>query len=79
MGVEPRNIWGKINTEVNGLHFIGEIESEKGDYRAFYENVATSILGETKLEVTATQGANTIKIIELAVKSNVEKRTIDFL
>ena len=77
-GIEPRNIWGKINTEFNGVHFVGEVESEAGNYCVYYENVRDAIWGNAGLAVTATQAANTIKIIELAMQSHAEKRTVDF-
>lgn len=77
-GKEPENLWGQINTVVNGLHIIGKIESEVGDYRDFYRNVYKSILGEEALLVTPMQGRNTIRIIELVQKSNSEKRWVKF-
>ena len=77
-GVEPREIWGKMNTEFNGVHFVGNVESETGNYSLYYENVRDTIFGKTKLAVTANQAANTIKIIELAMQSSQEKRTVDF-
>lgn len=77
-GAEPENLWGKINTEVNGAHFIGKIESEAGDYREFYKNVYKAILGEEEIEVKAYQARNTIKIIELAEMSNKEKKWVKF-
>ena len=77
-GIEPSNIWGTINTELNGQHFVGKIESEKGDYAAYYRNVYDTILGEENLIVTPLQARNTIRIIELAMQSDKEKRTIDF-
>lgn len=73
-GKEPENLWGKINTEIDGLHLIGKIESELGDYREFYKNVYKALLGEEELEVLPIQARNTIKIIELAEKSSLEKR-----
>jgi len=69
-GVESKELWGKINTEVNGVHIIGQVESEVGDYREFYKNVYKSMLREGSLEVTAEQARNTIRIIELAEQSN---------
>jgi predicted dehydrogenase len=77
-GIEPPEIWGTINTQINGQHFIGKIESEKGDYAAYYRNVYYTILGEEDLIVTPLQARNTIRIIELAMQSEKEKRTIDF-
>ncbi|MEG0773440.1 Gfo/Idh/MocA family oxidoreductase [Clostridium sp.] len=77
-GVEPEDIWGKVNTEVNGLHVIGKIESEIGDYREFYKNVYESIVGEKTLYVTPQQGRYVIRIIELAMESNTEKSWVRF-
>lgn len=77
-GKEPENLWGTINTDINGLHVIGKIESEAGDYREFYKNVYEAILGEEELKVTPEQSRDTIKIIELAEKSSKEKRWIRF-
>ena len=77
-GLEPQSSWGRINTEFNGMHLIGNIESEKGNYTAFYENVYHTIIGKESLIVTPLQARNTIRIIELAMQSQLEKRTIDF-
>ena len=75
-GVEPSSSWGKINTEYNGLHIVGNIESEKGDYREYYSNIYKVLLGEQALIVKPEEAANTIRIIELAMQSSKEKRTI---
>ena len=77
-GKEPESIWGRVNTEINGLHIIGKIESETGDYREFYKNVYLSILGEEKPKVTSLEARNTIKVIELVMQSNHEKRWVKF-
>ncbi|ABR49724.1 oxidoreductase domain protein [Alkaliphilus metalliredigens QYMF] len=77
-GAEPESIWGTINTDVNGLHIKGKIESLNGDYRGFYHNVYKAIMGKEELIVKPEEARNTIKIIELAMKSNKEKRTIEF-
>lgn len=73
-GREPKEIWGKLNT-------IDEerlIESEPGDYTQFYKNVYNAILGTEKLQVTPEQAKNVIKVIELAKKSNSERRVLKF-
>lgn len=77
-GVEPNDIWGTINTDVNGQHFVGKIESEKGDYAAYYLNVYNAISGSEDLIVTPLQARNNVRIIELAMQSQLEKRTVDF-
>jgi len=75
-GTEPETHWGKINTEFRGQHLVGTIRSEPGDYREFYANVYAAVLGQEPLAVTPEQARNTIRIIELARQSSVEKRTI---
>lgn len=77
-GEEPENLWGTINTEFNGVEFRGKVKSERGNYVVFYENVCKALNGEEELAVKPEQARNTIKVIELAMLSNKEKRTVDF-
>jgi predicted dehydrogenase len=72
-GKEPKELWGSIQTEVNGLHIEGKVQSEVGDYRAFYQNVYEAITEDAVLKVTPQQARNTIKIIELAIESSKNK------
>lgn len=75
-GLEPESIWGIMNTEVNGVEFRGKVKSENGDYRGFYQNIYKTIIGEEELTVKPEQAKNTIRIVEIAMQSNEEKRTI---
>jgi scyllo-inositol 2-dehydrogenase (NADP+) len=77
-GVEPKSQWGIMNTDIDGLHFEGEIETVPGCYQSFYQNIAAVLRGEAELEVNAEEAFNTIRIIELALQSSSEKRTIVF-
>jgi scyllo-inositol 2-dehydrogenase (NADP+) len=77
-GVEPAAIAGIINTTANGIHFTGNVESEKGDYKSYYENIYAAITNNVPLLVTAQQARNVIRIIELAFISEREKKTIEF-
>ena len=76
-GIEPESVWGNLVTEINGLKFSGKIESEIGDYRDYYANVRDAISDNKTLDVTAEHARNIIRVIELAIQSNDEKRTID--
>ena len=53
------------------------IVSEKGDYRDYFINLRDAIWGKAEIAVTAEEGANVMKIIELAIQSDKERRTID--
>ncbi len=77
-GEEPEAIWGMLNTEFNSVDFRGKVKSEKGDYVAYYQNVYKALVGEEDLIVQPDQAKNTIKVIELAMKSHAEKCTLPF-
>ncbi|WP_242918938.1 oxidoreductase [Pontibacter liquoris] len=77
-GDEPQQLWGTLNTSYKDLELHGKIKSEIGDYRGFYENVLQAIRGEGALEVQPEQARNVIRIIELAMQSAEEKRTVPF-
>lgn len=74
-GKEPEEIWGILNTVEGGRLTL---TSEKGDYPAYYINVYETIIGKSALIVKPEQALKTIKVIEYAMKSHDEKRTIPF-
>ena len=71
-GKEETEYWGKLNTDINNLHFEGRIETFPGNYRAYYENIYETIRNKAELIVKPQEAANVIKIIEAARKSNVK-------
>jgi predicted dehydrogenase len=75
-GSEPENLWGKINADQNGLSLQGKVETEPGNYLAFYENLYSAIrLGE-KPAIQAEDALQVIKILELCLESNRLKKTV---
>lgn len=73
-GMEPREIWGKLNTiEREDLY-----QSEPGDYRAVYQNLYKAITLGAALEVEPQQARDVIRIIEAAQQSQDERRVITF-
>lgn len=77
-GISPESQWGTLNTSFNGVEFKGKVKSERGDYREYYENIYRVITGSESLIVKPEEARNTIKIIETAMKSNDEKRLVNF-
>ena len=75
-GKESKDIWGELDCDKNGVHFIGNIESEQGNYKAFYENIYKAILGEENLKVQPEQSRDVVRIIELCIQSSIEKKVI---
>lgn len=77
-GMEPKKQWGTLNTQIGGLHFRGKIETARGCYQSYYENIYNVITQQAELIVKPEEARNTLRIIELAIQSNAEKRTVIF-
>ena len=77
-GNEPREQWGKLITQVGGLDLEGEVKTIAGCYQAFYQNIADAMSGHAELAVKPEEAMSTIRIIELAIESSEQKRTIHF-
>ncbi|UII27144.1 oxidoreductase [Fulvivirga maritima] len=77
-GEEPEEQWGVIHYEENGESIRKKVKSEAGNYPAFYENVYQVITEGAEQKVKPEEARNTIRIIELAIQSDEEKRTIPF-
>lgn len=77
-GLEPQTQWGTLNTQLDGLQFYGKLETIRGCYQAFYENVYQAIEQGAALAVQPEEARNTIRLIELALQSHTEKRTIAY-
>ena len=76
-GVEPESVWGNLVTTINNINFSGKIQSEVGDYRGYYANVYAAIVDGKPLDVTPQHARKIIRVIELAMQSSAEKRTVD--
>ncbi|UBF27922.1 oxidoreductase [Kovacikia minuta CCNUW1] len=77
-GLEPQTQWGTLNTQMNGSLFDGKIETRRGRYQAYYENVYAAIAQGAPLAVKPEEARNTIRIIELALQSHAEQRTVAY-
>ena len=75
-GVEPPEIWGTLDTEIERLHFMGAVASVKGNYMLFYDNLAEAVQEKSPLLVKAEEAREVIRMIELAIKSHQEKQDI---
>lgn len=75
-GAEKETQWGFLNTQIQGMHFKGKVETSRGDYSTYYSNIYETIRNKKELIVTAEQANNTIRIIEAAKKSAKQNNTI---
>jgi len=69
-GKEPESRWGILNTEINGVHIRGKVETCAGNYAAYYDNIYAAIRKRAELEVTAEQALIVIHLINSAFESS---------
>ncbi len=77
-GEEPPERWGALDAHVGGLRVRGRVETLAGGYQSFYQNVADAVEGRAELAVKAEEALATIRVIEAALRSSAEKRTVSF-
>lgn len=75
-GREDKELWGILNTDIDGKHFKGTIESKQGNYMGFYNNIYDAIRNGAELNVKPEEAADVIRIIEAAIISNKEGQVI---
>lgn len=75
-GYEPREYWGKINTIVGKVHIEGLVETESGNYLAFYDNIQEVIRDGKDLQVRPEESRNVIRLIESCMESNRDRRAV---
>jgi len=78
-GVEPESGWGLLHTEIDGKIVKKFVPSSKGNYGDYYEGIYQAITANKPVPVTAEAGIRTIKVIEAALQSNLEKKRITLL
>jgi predicted dehydrogenase len=76
-GKEPEELYGTINTTINGLNIVGKVESEIGDYREYYIDINKSIRQKETAAVSPVDARNVIKLLELAIESSKRKGSIE--
>lgn len=69
-GIEDEKYWGKLNTGVGDLHFTGKIETLRGNYLSYYDNIARTIRNDAELLVKPGQSLEVIRVIRAAIESN---------
>ncbi|GAE06691.1 oxidoreductase [Paenibacillus sp. JCM 10914] len=78
-GEDPSDQYGELATELSGLAVQGEIETLPGRYQAFYQGLAEAILKGGTLPVQAEEARDVIRMIEYALQSHQEGRTVPIL
>jgi scyllo-inositol 2-dehydrogenase (NADP+) len=75
-GQEPEAEWGLLNTQLDGLHLRGKVETLPGNYLTYYDQLHRAIVQGSKPPVTAEEATSVIRIIEAAKESSHTKRSV---
>ncbi len=75
-GMEDSKYYGTLNTDINGLHFRGKIETIPGNYMAYYDDIYEALLSGKSPSVTALQATDVIRIIEAAFESHKSQQAV---
>ena len=68
-GMEPRERWGRLATEVGGVSLDSPVETLPGAYQQYYILLRDALLKGGKPPVEATEVLRTLKVIEAAQES----------
>jgi len=75
-GIELASEKGLLHYQKNGESFKENIPAETGNYMMYFDGIYNAIRNNKSLPVFATEAMNVIKIIEVALQSNTEKKVI---
>ena len=79
-GVDLRSDWLRVDSDVDGLRYVGRVETLKGDYTQFYRKLAVAIRENDKsaVGVRPVEALEVMKILEVAKKSSDTKQVISY-
>jgi predicted dehydrogenase len=77
-GKEDEQWWGKINSTIDGVHVEKKVETARGNYGEFYDNLYDGIRHQKPLVVKPEESKEVIRLIEVCYESNKLKKAIKF-
>lgn len=75
-GQEPREHWGRLSTDVSGVHVDGQVETLPGAYQTYYALLAEALRNGGKPPVDANDSLYVLRVIEAAQVSARERRVV---
>jgi scyllo-inositol 2-dehydrogenase (NADP+) len=77
-GEDRAEDYGALTMDVGEITVEGKVKTLTGHYEAFYQGIVDAITLGKPAPVSAEEARNTIKVIEGALQSHKEQRTISF-
>jgi predicted dehydrogenase len=75
-GREEESDWGVLNTDVGGVHFRGRVETVRGNYGCFYDELYGALRNGTALSTAASRVIGVTRILEAAFESAQRGRVV---
>jgi scyllo-inositol 2-dehydrogenase (NADP+) len=69
-GIDNKENWGLLNTRLKGLQFQGKVETLRGNYWGFYENIYAVMRESGRIAIPPSSAQTTTEIIESAIASH---------
>lgn len=76
-GAESQENWGVLHRKVGDLAQEEQVETLRGSYTSYYQNIYDVIKRKAELLVKPEEARQTIQLVELAFQSDREKRVLD--
>jgi predicted dehydrogenase len=79
-GVDSQSNWLRLDSDVDGLRYVGAIETLKGDYSQFYKKLAIAIRTNDRsaIGVKPIEALEVMKVLEAARKSSDQKQVVEY-
>jgi scyllo-inositol 2-dehydrogenase (NADP+) len=68
-GTEPREHWGRLSTDVDGVHIDGAVETLPGTYETYYALLRDALLNDGPPPVDPAEAVQVLRVIEAAQRS----------
>lgn len=75
-GIEPREHWGRLSTDIGDLHFDGPVETLPGCYEQYYVLLRDALLGKGAPPVDPVEAIAALRVLEAAQQSAREQRVV---
>jgi predicted dehydrogenase len=75
-GKEPESEWGTFRATANNLHYRGKVETERGNYAGFYDEIAQALRFGKISSTAASEVIKVIRILDAAYESAQVKKVV---
>ena len=76
-GLEPRESWGRLSTDIAGLHFDGPVETLPGSYEHYYALVRDALTSGAPPPVYPADALASLRVIAAAQQSARDGRVVE--